>query len=63
MKRPGALTSLVALIAFCILIGLGVWQVQRLKWKTDLLRRIDALQAAPARPLAKALEQARGTAA
>ncbi len=45
------LTSLVVFACFCALIALGVWQVQRLKWKTDLLRRIDALQAAPPRPI------------
>jgi surfeit locus 1 family protein len=58
VRRPGVLTSLIALIAFCALIALGVWQVQRLKWKTELLRRIDALQATPALPLAAALERA-----
>ena len=39
------------LVAFCILIALGVWQLQRLRWKTDLLHRIAALQAAPAEPI------------
>ena len=34
-------------IAFAILIGLGVWQLQRLKWKEGLLAHIAALQAAP----------------
>ena len=43
--------TLATLVAFCILIALGVWQVQRLKWKTDLLHRIAELQSAPARPL------------
>jgi surfeit locus 1 family protein len=38
-------------IAFLILIGLGTWQVQRLRWKEGVLARISALQAAPARPL------------
>jgi len=59
MRRPGVLTSLVALIAFCALIGLGVWQVQRLKWKTELLRRIDALQAAAPQPMERAAGQLR----
>lgn len=59
MKRPGLLTGLVALAVFCVLIGLGAWQVQRLKWKTDLLRRIDALASAPAVPLGQVLERAR----
>ncbi len=30
-----------------ILCGLGLWQVQRLHWKTALLARIDAAEAAP----------------
>jgi surfeit locus 1 family protein len=38
-------------IALAILIGLGVWQVKRLAWKTDMLARIEALQKAPAQPL------------
>jgi surfeit locus 1 family protein len=45
------------LVVFVMLIGLGVWQVQRLKWKTDLLRRIAALQAAPAQPLGPVLHR------
>ncbi|MDB5460351.1 MAG: surF1 family protein [Caulobacteraceae bacterium] len=50
-NRPRVISSLLALIGFCILIGLGVWQLQRLKWKEDLLARIAALRTAPARPL------------
>lgn len=42
-------------IAFLILIGLGTWQVQRLKWKEGVLAHIAALQTAPARPLATVL--------
>ena len=34
-----------------ILLGLGVWQLQRLQWKTGLLAAIDAAEAGPARPL------------
>ncbi len=33
------------------LLGLGLWQVRRLAWKTALLERIDAAEAAPALPL------------
>jgi surfeit locus 1 family protein len=39
------------LIGVAILCGLGVWQVQRLAWKTQLLTRIAALQTAPPEPL------------
>jgi surfeit locus 1 family protein len=54
---PIGLTVAVA-IAMAILIGLGLWQVRRLVWKQDLLARVAALQAAPSRPLADALEAA-----
>ncbi len=56
-RFPVAL-SLATLVAFAILIWLGVWQVQRLKWKTDLLHRLDALQQAPPQPLAPLLARA-----
>jgi surfeit locus 1 family protein len=55
-RFPIGLTVATA-IAFAILISLGVWQVQRLAWKEALLARIAALQAAPARPLSKALTE------
>lgn len=48
---PRVLSGVLALIGLSILIGLGVWQLQRLKWKEDLLARIAALQTAPAKPL------------
>jgi len=53
-RFPVGLT-LASLIAFVILIGLGVWQVKRLAWKTDMLSHIEALQHAPAQPLTAAL--------
>jgi surfeit locus 1 family protein len=43
-------------IALAILIALGAWQVQRLKWKEGLLAHIAALQSAPARPLEPTLD-------
>ena len=60
LKAPGrgfpvALT-LAAAIAFAILIGLGVWQLQRLKWKQALLADIASAEAAPARPLEPVLD-------
>ncbi len=58
MKRfPFGLT-IAAALAFVVLTGLGVWQVQRLAWKTDLLRRVDALRSAPTRPLGEILSLA-----
>jgi surfeit locus 1 family protein len=57
---PIGMTLAVA-IALAILIGLGVWQLQRLKWKEGLLAHIAALEHAPARPIEPSLDQlARG---
>ena len=38
--------TVAAVIAFAILIGLGVWQLQRLKWKEALLFRVARTEAA-----------------
>ena len=54
---PWGLT-VVTVIAFAILCGLGTWQVYRLNWKRDLIARIDALQHAPPARLSVALPQA-----
>lgn len=42
---------LIGVIGSGILIWLGVWQVQRLAWKTDLLARIETRLAADPEPL------------
>lgn len=55
-RVPVGLTVATA-IALAILLGLGFWQVQRLAWKEDLLRRVAALQAAPAVPLRPVLDR------
>jgi surfeit locus 1 family protein len=46
------------LVGVVILLGLGGWQLQRLKWKEDLLAHIAALKTAPAQPLPTALASA-----
>jgi surfeit locus 1 family protein len=51
--------TLFAAAAFAILIGLGVWQVQRLHWKEGVLARIAALQAAPPQSIFEVLSRAR----
>lgn len=54
-RRPVALL-VAAGIVFLVLMGLGIWQVQRLAWKTDLIARVDARVAAdpvPAPPPAE----------
>ena len=40
-----------SVIGIAILIGLGVWQVQRLHWKEALLAKIAALQRRPPIPI------------
>ncbi len=49
-RFPTGLT-ITTVMALAILIALGTWQLRRLAWKEDLLARIAALEAAPARPL------------
>lgn len=45
-RRFAALGAAAAV--FVLLVGLGLWQVQRLAWKTDLIARVEArLAAAP----------------
>ena len=57
--RRFAVTPAVATtIGIVILIGLGIWQVQRLHWKEGLLARIAALQSAPPQPLDGVLRRA-----
>jgi len=48
--------TVAAAIAFAILIGLGVWQLQRLKWKEHLLAGIAAAEHARPRPIEPVLD-------
>ena len=54
-ERFPIVLTLIVLVMLAILAALGVWQLQRLKWKENLLRQIAALEAAPARPLGSVL--------
>lgn len=46
-RKPTALLVLV-LVAMCLFIGLGTWQVYRLQWKLALIERVDGrIHAAP----------------
>lgn len=45
------LPSAFALVGLAVLIGLGVWQLQRLEWKEGLIAEISARLAAPPEPL------------
>jgi surfeit locus 1 family protein len=49
-------SAVAVIVCLAILIGLGVWQLQRLEWKEGLLKHVAALQAAPARPLDEVLK-------
>lgn len=50
-RRGLVLPSLCTLAAFAILIALGVWQLQRLHWKEDLIATLDRRLGAPPVPL------------
>jgi surfeit locus 1 family protein len=50
-RRFAVIPAVATALGIVILIGLGVWQVQRLHWKEGLLARIAALQSAPPQPL------------
>lgn len=54
-RLPPGLTAATA-VAFAVLVGLGVWQLQRLAWKRDVIARIEAAQTAPAVPLLDVLK-------
>ena len=43
--------AIATIVMLAILIGLGVWQLQRLQWKLGLLAEIDRAEAAPPVPL------------
>ncbi len=52
---PAPGLSLAMVPALVILLALGVWQVKRLHWKTDLLAQIEAGQNLPPTPLGQLL--------
>lgn len=43
--------GLTTLAMLAVLIGLGTWQVSRLRWKTQILAEVARAEADPARPL------------
>ncbi|WP_336974981.1 SURF1 family protein [Sphingobium aromaticiconvertens] len=49
-KKRFPVLALVALLLVAGLVALGVWQVQRLAWKRDLIARIEARVHAPPAP-------------
>lgn len=50
-RRAGLVfAGLLASVLVAVLCGLGIWQIQRLHWKTDLIARVAARLAAPEAP-------------
>ena len=45
--RPDLKLTLICLIMLAILLRLGVWQYERLQWKTQLLAEIESVATAP----------------
>lgn len=58
--KPWWLGAIVVIVGVAILLFLGTWQMQRLKWKEELLAHIAALENAPAIPLSQALSRSSG---
>lgn len=54
--RPTFWPTVIALPLFILMVGLGVWQLQRLEWKTDLLAQIDARAFGPALALPERID-------
>lgn len=54
MKRGRIALAAAALLAAVLLLALGVWQVERRRWKLDLIAQVEARLAAPPVALPKA---------
>jgi surfeit locus 1 family protein len=52
--------TLATFAAFCVLLGLGTWQLERKRWKEDLLAKIAERVAAAPIPLSRAADLMRG---
>lgn len=58
-RKPSLLLpSIIALAAFVLLLGLGLWQVERLAWKEGLIITLDRRINAPPEPLPRPKEWA-----
>ena len=55
MRRFPWILTLLTVAALVLLIGLGVWQVERLKWKEGLIAASEAAAAKPPAPLDQVL--------
>jgi surfeit locus 1 family protein len=54
--RPQLGFTLICLPLFALLVGLGVWQLERLRWKLNLIAEIERSMQAPAISLDRALK-------
>lgn len=50
-SRPAWIAPALVGAGVAILLSLGAWQLERLRWKTGVIARVAALQAAPPEPL------------
>jgi cytochrome oxidase assembly protein ShyY1 len=50
-RRSLLLLSILAVVAFAILVGLGVWQLERKAWKENLISALAQRTVAPSAPL------------
>lgn len=50
-RRGLLLPVVVAATAFCILVGLGTWQLERLRWKESLIALVETRAGQPPAPL------------
>ena len=57
MRRFPWIPTVLTAAAIVVLVGLGVWQVQRLKWKEGLIAAADAAAAKPPAPLDQVLRE------
>ena len=53
--RPYPGLTVACVLMFALLCGLGVWQLERLSWKLDLIARVNSHMAAPPVPLGRLL--------
>lgn len=58
--RPSFWPTVFTVPAIAIMLGLGIWQLDRLAWKTDLIAEIQSRIAAPPAPLDTVLAEAGG---
>lgn len=56
--QPGAGSTIVTMILFTVLMGLGLWQVERLEWKTRLLATIEQRMAEKPVPMPEKMQDA-----